>query len=507
MKENQNVIEFEHISKSFGAVHALRDVSFSIRRGECHAVIGENGAGKSTLMHILAGSYKPTAGNVRVNGREVLISNETESKKLGIAIVYQELKLCLNLTAAENVFLGKIPTKAFGVINRENIDRKVIEMMKPFGVEIDVTAPVAELGPAQMQLIEIAKALNENADVIILDEPTSSLTATESETLFKLLRQLKEQGKTLIFISHRLNEIFEMADRISVMRDGMYLGTYPTEEIDENRLIQLIAGEERYHEIYSHIERETSAPIVRSEENVILEVNHLNRGKWVQDESFKLYRGEILGLYGLQGSGRTELVETIFGMYGKPDGQIKVNGKEVEIKNPEDAIREGFGLLTEDRKNRGIFSLMDIRENIAVIHKKKITKGKLFLDNKKIDDLSRKYIDALSIKLDTIKESILNLSGGNQQKVVLARMLSTDPLIILADEPTRGIDVGAKSEIFALLNQLRREGKSIIVISSELKEIIRECDRVLVLHNQRIVGEVIERENREEKILQYAFNG
>lgn len=507
MEENNNIIEFEHISKDFGAVHALKDVSFSIEKGECHAIIGENGAGKSTLMHILAGTYKPTMGLLRINGKEVSIADEVESKKLGIAIVYQELKLCLNLTAAENVFLGKMPTKAFGVINRENIDQKVQDMMKPFGVEIDVTVPVFELGPAQMQLIEIAKALNENAEVIILDEPTSSLTATESETLFKLLKTLKAQGKTLIFISHRMNEIFEMADRISVMRDGKYLGTYNADEVDENRLVQLIAGEERYHEIYSQNDSKKTMEIQRTDDNAVLEVNHLNRGKWVQDASFRLYRGEILGLYGLQGSGRTELVETIFGLYGKPDGEIKVNGKAVEIRNPEDAIHEGFGLITEDRKNRGIFSLMNIRENIAVIHKRKITKGKVFLDDRKIDDLSNQYVNAFSIKMDTIKESILNLSGGNQQKVVLARTLSTEPLIILADEPTRGVDVGAKSEIFALLNKLRNEGKSIIVISSELKEIIKECDRVLVLHNQRIVGEVIERENREEKILQYAFNG
>lgn len=500
-----DIIQFEHISKNFGAVHALKDVSFGIASGECHAIIGENGAGKSTLMHILAGAYGPTEGKILLEGREIHIPNAVTAQNHGIAIVYQELKLCLNLTASENIFLGKMPANRLGFIKRDNLNDKAQDVLSRFGVEIDVTVPVRELSPAQMQLIEIAKAIMENARVLILDEPTSSLTQAEAEKLFEILRNLKAEGKTLIFISHRMNEIFEMADRITVLRDGSYLGTYDASEMTEDRLVRLIAGEKRFNELYAGSAMEKHGTY--SEEDVLLELKDINNGSIVQGASLKLHRREILGLYGLQGAGRTELVETVFGMYGKVSGVINVKGNPVHIGCPADAIRAGFGLITEDRKNRGIYNLMNIRENVSVIHNQKITKGGIWLDDAKINDISNEYVEALSVRLDSIYESILNLSGGNQQKVILARMLSTNPDIILADEPTRGVDVGAKAEIFAILNRLKEEGKGIIVISSELAEIVKECDRVLVLRGGRIVGEVISRENREEKILQYAFYG
>lgn len=501
-----SIIRFENISKHFGAVHALDNVSFEIRRGECHAIIGENGAGKSTLMQILAGGYHPSEGKVYINDKPVEIDNEKKANRLGIAIVYQELKLCLNLTAAENIFLSKIPTGKLGWIKRGDLDRRAEQILNQYGVHIDVTVPVRQLSTAQMQLIEIAKAIEKNTDVLILDEPTSSLTAAESETLFQILRGFKEKGKTLIFISHRMNEIFEMADTITVLRNGTYLGTYPAKETDETQLVKLIAGEQRYQEIYRHNES-VSNQEKTEDGRVLLEIRNVNNGPKVQNASLTLHEGEILGLYGLQGAGRTELMETIFGLYGKVNGDILIEGKPVSIYNVRSAIQNGMGMITEDRKNRGIFSLMSIRENIAVIHRKAITDGMLWLNRKKMDGISQRFVKALSIKLDTIYENINNLSGGNQQKVILARMLSTEPKIILTDEPTRGVDVGSKAEIFAILNQMKQQGKGVLVISSELKEVVRECDRVLVLRNGKIVGEVVEREGREEKILQLAFNG
>lgn len=500
----KDIIKFENISKNFGAVHALKEVSFSVRKGECHAIIGENGAGKSTLMHILAGAYLPSNGCVYIKDKEVQIINAAESKKLGISIVYQELKLCPNLTASENVFLGKIPTGFLGTVKKDNIDRQVKELVSQFGVDIDVTVPVINLGSAQMQLIEIAKAIMEDAEILILDEPTSSLTAAEADVLFKILRDLKKQGKTLIFISHRMNEIFEMADRITIMRDGSYIGTYEVQDIDEKELVKLIAGNKRFSELYAE---EIGDKEVEEKKDVLLEVNHMSCGTYVNNESFVLHKGEILGLYGLQGSGRTELVESIFGLHGKVEGEIKVKGKTFSISKPADAIKAGFGLVTEDRKNRGIYALMNIRENIAAIHREKITDARFVLNSKKIDSISNEYVKALSVKIDSLQESILNLSGGNQQKVILARMLSTNPEVVLMDEPTRGVDVGAKAEIFSIIKELKEQGKGILVISSELQEVVKECDRILVLRNGKIVGEVISRENRENDILQLAFNG
>lgn len=498
------IIQFDHIKKNFDAVQALKDVSFSIRRGECHAILGENGAGKSTLMHMLAGMYQPDGGKIFVEGQEARITSPQASDGYGISIVYQELKLCPNLDAAENIFLGIMPSRA-GFIKRGNIYKETKEILDSFGVDIDITVPVKKLGPAQMQLIEIAKAIQKNANIMILDEPTSSLTAAEADTLFAILDKLKAEGKTLIFISHRMNEIFAMADRITVMRDGMYLGTFDAADITEDQLVRMIAGDKCFNELYAEGEEDTDAG--PGEEKVALELCGINCGKYVRDVSLKLYEGEILGLYGLQGSGRTELVETVFGLYGKVDGKVVVHGRPVEIKSPRDAISSGIGLLTEDRKNRGIFSLMDIRENIAVIHQKSITRAGGFIDNKKVDRISGQYTEELSVKTDSIRQKIVNLSGGNQQKVVLARMLSMDPRIILADEPTRGVDVGAKAEIFAILKKLRKQGRSVILISSELAEVVRESDRVLVLRNGEIVGEVKSRSGREEKILNYAFNG
>ena len=381
---------------------------------------------------------------------------------------------------------------------------EALRVLNVFGINIDMNKPVRHLSIAQMQLIELGKAITKKSEVLILDEPTSSLTATESEKLFEIVEKLKQDGKTIIFISHRLAEMFQISDRVTVLRDGKYIGTYPCCDLDEERIVKLIAGEKLFEEIYS-----TSLNRKREQtcETVVLEAIGLNRGKLVKEVDLKLHEGEILGIYGLQGSGRTELVETLFGVHPSENGEIRIKGKPVSIRNPRSAIKMGLALITEDRKNRGIFSRMDIRDNIAVIHRKKITTCGFVLNRKKENKMCDRYTHDLSVKMADLRQNIQSLSGGNQQKVIIARILSTTPQIILADEPTRGVDVGAKAEIFAILRSLKEQKKSIIVISSELKEIVKECDRVLVMRNGSIVGEVCGHEIEEERILDYCFNG
>jgi ABC-type sugar transport system ATPase subunit len=491
------IIEFKNISKNFGAVKALQAVSFSIRQGECHAIVGENGAGKSTLMNILSGLFLQDSGEVIYKSKPVLIDSPSVANELGISTVYQELKLCPNLTAAENIFLGRVPTNWMGVINRFDMDREADKLLDMFGIEIDIHIPVKKLSIAQMQLVEVAKAISWNSEVLILDEPTSSLTATEADILFGILHKLKADGKTLIFISHRLTEIFQVADSLSVMRDGCYIGTYACNDLTEEKVVELITGKK--------IVRNSLNEIQDNGGKVALEVKNLNMGNRVKDISFVLYEGEILGLYGLQGAGRTELVETIFGLHHCDNGSITVYGKPIIIKKPSQAIKAGIGLITEDRKNSGIFAKMNVSENITIIHNRLITFFKFILAKKKIAAITRRYREDLSIKMDTDNESILKLSGGNQQKVIIARMLSQSPSIILADEPTRGVDVGAKAEIFSIFQRLKHDKKAILVISSELKEIVNECDRILVMRNGRIAGEVRDKTDREGTVLHYSF--
>jgi ribose transport system ATP-binding protein len=504
---SNNIIEFRNITKTFGAIKALDNVSFTIKRGEAHAIVGENGAGKTTLMNILSGLFVQDEGEVIYNGKAVKINSPSMAAELKISTVYQELKLCPNLTAVENIFLGRTQVTKIGTIKKTNMENQAKEVINSFGVDIDINTPVKNLSIAQMQIIEISKAIIKDASVIIFDEPTSSLTAAETDKLIEVIKRLREQGKTLIFISHRLSEIFRIADRISVLRDGKYIGTYQATEIDEEKVVKLIAGDKLFEEMYTPTDIKIEE-VNRTDENVVLEVHKLNWSKYIKDVSFKLYKGEMLGIYGLQGAGRTELVETIFGLHKPSNGKIYIDGENRKIKNTRQAIKNGLGLITEDRKNRGIFMLMNIKDNICIIHNKLITILGFILNETKMENISKKYIKDLSIKTKDINQRITDLSGGNQQKVIISRILSTNPDIILADEPTKGIDVGAKAEIFRILRRLKKEeGKSIIVVSSELKEIVKECDRILVMRQGRIVGEIIEQENRESKILNYCFNG
>lgn len=493
------IIKFESISKRFGGIEALKDVSFSIEEGTVSAIVGENGAGKSTLMNVLNGLFLPNSGKILINGKEVHITNPRVARSLGIAMVYQELKLCQNLSITANMFLGHELRKKSGGLDWKEMQKRTKTILGNFGLSLEPSTIIRELSTAQMQLVEIAKAVNSVAKIVILDEPTSSLTENETRKLFDIIRNLKAKGVTVIFITHRLDEVFEITDKIYVMRNGGYIGAYNTSEITPGEVVALIAGRSVNLKI-----RQNYLDYSKQNE-VALEVENYSRGKYFQDVSFKLYKNEILGFYGLQGSGRSEIMETIFGLYKPSKGKLKIDGKEIVLKSAKDAMRNGVGLVTEDRKRYGIMPTMSVEQNIALVHEKRIKTG-LLLSARKIRGLADEYISKLSIKLHSPTDKITSLSGGNQQKVVISRQLSMMPSILIMDEPTRGVDVGAKSEIFDLLHQLRRnEGKSIIVISSELSEIIAQCDRILVMHNGHLAGELINDQITKKNILDYAF--
>ena len=496
----EDILLFQGISKSFPGVQALDDVSFSIRAGEIHTVAGENGAGKSTLMKILSGWYPPNTGTIVYKGRPVQIADPQAALALGISTVYQELMLCENLSVVENIFLGRELRSAAGVDWRR-MHARAAELLDSFGVRIDTRALVKTLPIAQRQIVEIAKAINSNTKVLILDEPTSSLTVNETRVLFDNLRKFKGKGMTVIFISHRLDEVFEVTDRISVLRDGKYLGTYPAAETTPAAIITLIAGKELLKEIAG-----TDEGRFREGREVVLEVNGLSRRNYFRDVSFKLHEGELLGFYGLQGAGRTELMQTLFAMYRADAGQVALDGRPLRLRNPREAIRKGFAFIPEDRRRQALFANMDVKDNLAVIHDRRITLLS-FVQSRRIAAIAREYVERLSIKITSLVQRMMNLSGGNQQKVIIGRSLSTAPRILIMDEPTRGIDVGAKAEIYKILRQLSAERKAIIMVSSELEEVVAECDRVIVMYQGRISGEAAGAELTKERVLHLAFGG
>jgi ribose transport system ATP-binding protein len=499
------IIEFRNVDKRFAGVHAVKNVNFSIAKGEVHTIMGENGAGKSTLMNILSGMYLPDSGTIYFHGEPVRLSSPLVAKGKGISTVYQELKLCPNLNVVENIFLGREYGKGMQ-LDWKRMNEEARKKLDQLGLEIDVKAQVRLLSTAQMQLVEIAKAMFIQSEVLILDEPTSSLTVKETEKLFNIIEQLKSKGVAILFISHRMEEVFRISDRISIMRNGEYLGTYVKDAISPEKIVSLIAGKELvdYHYGVGRKKRRSFS----SKDPVALEVCGLNRGKQVQDISFQLHVGEILGFYGLEGSGRTEVMETIYGLQKQEKGVVKVFGQEIKIKDTRTAINRKIAMLPEDRKHAGLFMNFDLKDNIASIHGRDILNFAGLMDGKRIRDIAHKYVNELNIKTFGISQMVRNLSGGNQQKVVIAKSLSIEPNILILDEPTRGVDVGAKAEIYKLLQVLRNEQqKSIVMVSSELNEIISESDRVLVMKGGRIVGELCDDAINTESILQLAFNG
>ena len=493
---NPVILEMKGIVKSFGPVKALKGVDFDLRAGEVHALMGENGAGKSTLMKVLTGIHKPNEGTIHYNGKQVEYSKPKEAMDDGIVIVHQELNMMNDLTVAQNIFIGREEISQGLFIDDNAANKKAKELFNLLKLDINPQEKVGHLTVGKQQMVEIAKALSMDAKVIVFDEPTAALTESEINELFVIIDDLRQKGVGITYISHRMDEIARITDRVTVMRDGEYVGTVNTKDTTKDEIIAMMVGRTIY-------EDPKAASAVPEDAPVVLEVEHLNAGSTVKDVSFVLKKGEILGFSGLMGAGRTEVARLLFGADKKDSGTIKINGKEVDIKSPQDAIREGIGYLSEDRKRYGCIVDMTIANNTVMTNLDKYVHSFLINDSE-IVTASDKFVKSLRTKTPSSKQLVRNLSGGNQQKVVIAKWLEQDSDILIFDEPTRGIDVGAKSEIYTLMNELVAQGKSIIMISSELTEILRMSDRIVVMCEGRKTGELDISQATQERILALA---
>ncbi|MEY3677183.1 MAG: hypothetical protein RL351_410 [Actinomycetota bacterium] len=491
---NKFIVEMKGITKRFPGVLALNDVKLNLRAGTVHSLMGENGAGKSTLMKILAGVYSLDEGQILIDGKPVSITDPRSGLDHGIAMIHQELSFIPELSAAENIYLGRELRNRAGLVSKRIMAEEAQKVFDRWGIKISSDTLMRDLSVAQAQMVEIAKAIAFDARIIIMDEPTSAITDREVAALHKIIGQLREAGTAIIYITHKMDEVFAISDEITIFRDGTWVATELAKNMTRDSLISLMVG------------RELTALFPKSEAKigeVILEVKNLNRGRQVKDVSFSLKRGEILGFAGLMGSGRTEVLETLFGIYAADSGTIKIKGKEVKIREPHQAIAAGIGLLTEDRKKTGIMGVLSVRDNMSVAALSKFTLGGI-LRKPLIDKQCEEQRQALSLKTPSLNQQIQNLSGGNQQKVLLSRWLLTDPDILIIDEPTRGIDVGAKSEIHRLMSELAKQGKAIIMVSSEMPEILGMSDRVVVMCEGRLVGEVSRKDATQENIMELA---
>lgn len=490
-------LEMKGICKSFPGVKALDHVNLNLRPGTVHALMGENGAGKSTLMKCLFGIYKMDEGEVYLDGKKLDVANPDDALRKGLAMVHQELQPIPARSIAENMFCGRYPTKGI-MVDAKRMNEEAAKWLKEVKLDFDPRTKLGELSISQMQSVEIAKAVSMNARVVILDEPTSSLTDNEVEALFKIIEDLKSRGVSLVYISHKMSEIKRIADDITIMRDGTYVGTWPAAEMSMDDIIAKMVG------------RELTAlfpPKDNEPGEVLMEINNFSSiyPRSFQNVSFKLRRGEILGFGGLVGAQRTELMEAIFGIRNIVSGEVIKDGKKLKIKRPADAINRGIGLITEDRRGTGILGCLSIADNVSIASLRKYVQGGVKLNHKKIEDLVQDNVKKLSIKTPSSKTKIQSLSGGNQQKVIISRWLANDPDILIMDEPTRGIDVGAKYEIYQIMLDLAKQGKGIIMISSEMAELIGMSDRILVMCNGKITGEITEKdEMTQENIMQYA---
>lgn len=489
------ILSMKGITKSFSGVAALKNAALDLKAGEVVALMGENGAGKSTLMKILTGIYSKDSGEIKYMGQEVCYKGPAESEEAGISIVHQELNMMNDLTVAQNLFIGREEMNGF-LIDDKKMNEKARELFKVLKIDINPAEKIGNLTVGKQQMVEIAKAISSKAKVIIFDEPTAALTDSEIEELFKVIRDLKKQGTGMVYISHRMDEINVISDRVIVMRDGEYVGTLITKECSKDDIIKLMVGRAIFGE-------PKTASNVAKDAPVVLKCENLNRGKAVKDVSFELRKGEILGFSGLMGAGRTEVARLIFGADKKDSGKIFINGKEVTINTPEDAVAHGIGYLSEDRKRYGLIVDKSVEENTVISSLNDFVKG-FFIDKAKSKEVSKKYVESLKTKTPSVSQLVKKLSGGNQQKVVIAKWLVRNSDILIFDEPTRGIDVGAKSEIYALMEKLAKEGKSIIMISSELPEVLRMSDRVIVMCEGRITGILDIAEANQEVIMQSA---
>ena len=490
------LLEMNGIDKRFSGVHALKGVHFDLRYGEVHALVGENGAGKSTLMKVLTGIHQPDAGEITYEGKPYAVKNIGESQNLGISMIHQELNMMNDLTVAQNIFIGREAMAGGFIIRDGDMVKETEKLFRHIGINIDPNLQLGKLTVGKQQMVEIAKAISRDCKILVLDKPTTALTQSEIEELFTIMTDLKAKGIGMIYISHRMDEINRISDRITVMRDGEYVDTVNTADVTKDDIISMMIGRVVYEDPKTKSEVPKDAPVV-------LEVRNLTSGKTVRNVSFQLRRGEILGFSGLMGAGRTEVARAIFGADPYDSGEIYVNGKQVFIKSPEDAVKHGIGYLSEDRKRYGLMLIKSVAENTAISSMERYTRFGL-INDRLLKEEAQAENEKLRTKTPSMEQALKNLSGGNQQKVIIARWLIKNSDILIFDEPTRGIDVGAKSEIYKLMNDLAKQGKSIIMISSELVEILRMSDRVLVMCEGRKTGELDISEANQENIMQLA---
>ncbi|KAJ49182.1 ribose transport system ATP-binding protein [Clostridium tetanomorphum] len=498
MGEKKPLLEMINISKSFPGVKALENVNLKAYGGQVLALLGENGAGKSTLMKILSGVYKKDEGKVLIDGREVEVYGIKDAEKLGVSIIHQELSLLPNLSIYENIFLGNEKYNGiFRKLDKKYMKEKSHELLSKIGFNVKSDTLVKDLTVGEMQMIEIIKAVSKNSKIIIMDEPTTALTDVETNKLFEVIEKLKSDGIAIIYISHRLDEIFKICDSVTVLRDGKYVGEALVKDVTKDELIAMMVGR-KLEEQFPYREEEKG--------EALLKVENLCYKNKVKNVSFQVKAGEILGIAGLMGSGRTETVKTIFGEYKKSLGDIYVEGKKVNIKSPKDAIKYGIAYLSEDRKKEGLILNMSVRENMSLCSLKKYESSLKSINKKAELEEVNDYIKKLSVKTPSASQLIKNLSGGNQQKAIIAKWIMISPKILIIDEPTRGIDVGAKKEIYEVLNELKKMGKAVIMISSDMPEILGVSDRILVMSEGRLSGELSREEATQESVMKYAVN-
>ncbi len=487
--DNNYILTLKNITKEFPGVKALDDVTINIERGTIHGLVGENGAGKSTLIKILAGIYQPNKGEIILDGKPCRFNSPIEARRAGISVVHQEIKLAEPLSVAENMFLGNVQLKN-GLVDWKGMRRRAREIVEDLGMDIDINAQVSSLTVAKKQIVEIMHAINNNSRILIMDEPSAVLTDRELEVMFRIVKQLRDEGITIIYISHRLDEIFGLCSNVSVLRDGCHIDTIPVASVDRQGLINMMVGREMGQEYPKE---------VGNVGGTILEVKNLSRGI-LQDISFEVKSGEVFGISGLVGAGRTELARAILGIDKPESGEVYVRGKKVHYRTFADAIRDGLGLIPEDRKLQGLVQIMSVKRNTTLVNMKRVLHAGVISSSLE-EKLSKEYADKLHVVTPSMETEVQYLSGGNQQKVVIAKWLFQNSEILFLDEPTRGIDVGAKAEIYRLINRMAKEGKTIIMISSEMPELLGMCDRIMVMHEGHKMGELNAAEATQEKIM------
>lgn len=487
--DNNYILTLKNITKEFPGVKALDDVTINIERGTIHGLVGENGAGKSTLIKVLAGIYQPNKGEIILDGKPCRFNSPIEARRAGISVVHQEIKLAEPLSVAENMFLGNVQLKN-GLVDWKGMRRRAREIVEDLGMDIDINAQVSSLTVAKKQIVEIMHAINNNSHILIMDEPSAVLTDRELEVMFRIVKQLRDEGITIIYISHRLDEIFGLCSNVSVLRDGCHIDTIPVASVDRQGLINMMVGREMGQEYPKE---------VGNVGGTILEVKNLSRGI-LQDISFEVKSGEVFGISGLVGAGRTELARAILGIDKPESGEVYVRGKKVHYRTFADAIRDGLGLIPEDRKLQGLVQIMSVKRNTTLVNMKRVLRAGVISSSLE-EKLSKEYADKLHVVTPSMETEVQYLSGGNQQKVVIAKWLFQNSEILFLDEPTRGIDVGAKAEIYRLINRMAKEGKTIIMISSEMPELLGMCDRIMVMHEGHKMGELNAAEATQAKIM------